>query len=75
VHQGRSHRGFFTTLTGRWEVGRIVSVDPGRQLTGAIGGAFMSYVPAPQQPDVTRLLLKAVVRTTRWAALGLWLAT
>lgn len=52
-------------------MGRIVSVDPGRQLTGTIGGAFMSYVLVPQQPDVTRLLLKLVVRTSRWAALGL----
>ena len=61
----------FTTVAGRREVGRIVSVDPGRQLTGTIGSAFMSYVLVPQQPDVTRLLLKLVVRTSRWAALGL----
>jgi hypothetical protein len=61
----------FTTVAGRREVGRIVSVDPGRQLTGSIGSAFMSYVLVPQQPDVTRLLLKLVVRTSRWAALGL----
>jgi hypothetical protein len=52
-------------------VGRIVSVDPGRQLTGAIGGAYMSYVLVPQQPDVMRLLPKLVARTSRWAALGL----
>ena len=61
----------FTTAAGRWGVGRIVSVDPGGQLTGAIAGAFMSYVLVPQEPDVTRLLLKLVVRTSRWAALGL----
>jgi hypothetical protein len=61
----------FTTAAGRWGVGRIVSVDPGRQLTGTIGGAFMSYVLVPQEPDVTRLLLKLVVRTSRWAAPGL----
>jgi hypothetical protein len=61
----------FTTAAGRWGVGRIVSVDPGRQLTGTIGGAFMSYVLVPQEPDVTRLLLKLVMRTGRWAALGL----
>jgi len=60
----------FTTAAGRG-VGRIVSVDPGRQLTGTIGGAVMSYVLVPQQPDVTRLLFKFVVRTSRWAALGL----
>jgi hypothetical protein len=59
------------TTTGRRELGRIVSVDPGKQLTGTIMGAFMSYVLVPQQHDVTRLLLKVVMRTTRWAALGL----
>ena len=60
----------FTTAGGR-ELGRIVSVDPGRQLTGTIMGAFMSYVLVPQEHDVTRLLLKVVMRTTRWAALAL----
>lgn len=60
----------FTTACGR-ELGRIVSVDPGKQLTATIVGAFMSYVLVPQEHDVTRLLLKAVTRTTRWAALGL----
>jgi hypothetical protein len=60
----------FTTAGGR-ELGRIVSVDPGKQLTGTIMGAFMSYVLVPQEDDVTRLLLKVVMRTTRWAALGL----
>jgi hypothetical protein len=60
----------FTTTAGR-PVGRIVSVDPGRQLTGNIGGVFMSYVLVPLEPDLTRLLLKVVTRTTRWAALGL----
>jgi hypothetical protein len=34
-------------------------------------GAFMSYVLAPQEHDTTRLLLKVVMQTTRWAALGL----
>jgi hypothetical protein len=61
----------FTTAARRWAVGSIVSVDPGRQLTGTIRGAFMSYVLVPQEPDVTRLLLKLVARTSRWAALGL----
>jgi hypothetical protein len=60
----------FTAAGGR-EVGRIVSVDPGRQLTGTIMGAFMSYVLVPQEDDVTRLLLKVLTRTTRWTALGL----
>jgi hypothetical protein len=60
----------FTTVGGR-ELGRIVSVDLGKQLTGTIMGAFMSYVLVPQDHDVTRLLLKVVMRTTRWAALGL----
>ncbi|HTX26472.1 MAG TPA: hypothetical protein VME19_05585 [Streptosporangiaceae bacterium] len=60
----------FTTAGGR-ELGRIVSVDPGTQLTGTVMGAFMSYVLVPQDHDGTRLLLKVVMRTTRWAALGL----
>jgi hypothetical protein len=60
----------FTSVGGR-AVGRIVSVDPGTQLTGTIMGAFMSYVLVPQEQDVTRLLLKVVMRTTRWAAFGL----
>jgi hypothetical protein len=34
-------------------------------------GAFMSYVLVPQEHEMTRLLLKVVMRTTRWAALGL----
>jgi hypothetical protein len=34
-------------------------------------GAFMSYVLVPQEPGVTRLLLKVVMRTTRWTAIGL----
>ena len=59
----------FTTAGGR-ELGRIVSVDPGKQLTGSIMGAFMSYVLVPQEHDTTRLLLKIVMRTTRWAAPG-----
>jgi hypothetical protein len=59
-----------TTAGGR-ELGRIFSVDPGKQLTGTIMGAFMSYVLVPQEHGGTRLLLKVVMRTTRWAALGL----
>jgi hypothetical protein len=60
----------FTAVGGR-AVGRILSVDPGRQLTGTIMGAFMSYVLVPQEPEATRLLLKVVARTARWAAPGL----
>jgi len=60
----------FTTAAGR-KLGRIVAVDPGKQLTGTIMGAFMSYVLVPQEHDTTRLLLKIVMRTARWAALGL----
>ena len=60
----------FTTAGGR-ELGRIVSVDPGKQLTGTIMGAFMSYVLVPQDHGTTRLLLKVVKRTARRAAPGL----
>jgi hypothetical protein len=58
----------FTTAGGR-KLGRIVSVDPGSQLTGTIMGAFVSYVLVPQEHDTSRLLLKVVMQTTRWAAL------
>jgi hypothetical protein len=60
----------FTTAGGR-ELGRIVSVDRGEQLTGTVMGAFMSYVLVPQDDRSTRLLLKVVLRTPRWAAPGL----
>jgi len=49
-------------------LGRIVSVDPGSQLTATIMGAFMSYVLVPHEDSTTRLLLKVVTRTNRWAA-------
>jgi hypothetical protein len=42
----------FTTAGGR-TVGRIVSVDPGKQLTGAIMGAFASYVLVPQEQQLS----------------------
>lgn len=57
----------FTTAGGR-KLGRIVSVDPGSHLTATIMGALMSYVLVPQQDNTTRLLLKVVMRTNRWAA-------
>ncbi len=60
----------FTTAGGR-KLGRIVSVDLEKQLTGRIMGAFMSYVLVPQKHDTTRLLLKVVMQTNRWAAIGL----
>lgn len=60
----------FTAAAGGRELGRIVSVTPGKQLTGAIAGAFMSYVLVPQDHDTTRLLLKLVMRSNRWVALG-----
>ncbi|MET8152663.1 polyketide cyclase [Actinoplanes sp. NPDC049668] len=57
----------FTSSGGR-KLGRIVSLDPGKQLTGTIMGAFMSYVLVPQERNTTRLLLKVVMQTNRWAA-------
>jgi hypothetical protein len=61
----------FTTAGGR-EAGRIVSVDPGRQLTATIMGCYMSYVLIAGDHGSTRLLLKVVSRTYRW--LAPWLA-
>ena len=56
------------TTSGRRELGRIVSVDPGEHLTATIMGAFMSYVLVPRDHHTTRLLLKVRMRTRRWAA-------
>lgn len=61
---------WFTTAGGR-RLGRIVSADPGRQLTGTIMGAYMSYVLVHQGPGRTCLLLKVVSEAPRWAAAGL----
>lgn len=60
----------FTSVGGR-ALGRIVSVETGKQLTGTIMGAWMSYVLVPQRDGSTRLLLKVVLRTTLWKAPGL----
>ena len=60
----------FTMVRGL-PAGRIVSVDPGKQLTGTIMGAYMSYVLVAEDQGVTRLLLKIAMRTNRLAALGL----
>lgn len=60
----------FTAAGGR-QFGRIVSVAPGEQLTGVIMGVFMSYVLVAQDRDTSRLLLKFVMRTSRWVAVGL----
>jgi hypothetical protein len=57
----------FTASGGR-PLGRIVSVEPGEQLTATIMGAFMSYVLVPGERGTTRLLLKVVARAHRWAA-------
>lgn len=58
----------FTTV-GRRELGRIVAVDSGRQVTGTIMGAFMSYLLVPaSRPGTTRLLLKVVMQNQRWLA-------
>lgn len=56
------------TTSGRRELGRIVSVDQGRQLTATILGAFMSYLLVPAEQETTRLLLKVVMATNRLIA-------
>lgn len=57
----------FTAVGGR-PAGRILSVEPGVQLTGAIMGAVMSYVLVPAGEGSTRLLLKLVITRGRVAA-------
>ena len=50
-----------------------MSADPGRQLTGTIMGAYMSYVLVRRGDDggAVRLLLKVVMETSRPRALCL----
>jgi hypothetical protein len=56
----------FTAVGGRQQ-GRIVSVDVGEQLTGAIMGAVISYVLVPDDA-ATRLLMKLVMARGRLIA-------
>lgn len=44
--------------------GRVLAVDPGRELTARIMSAYMSYAVVPQA-EGTRLLLKVAARTHR----------
>lgn len=44
--------------------GRVLAVDPGRELTARIMSAYMSYAVVPQGGS-TRLLLKVAARTHR----------
>lgn len=60
----------FTAVGGR-PAGRILSVEPGVQLTATIMGGIMSYllVPGGEPPDgTTRLLLKVTGAPGRWLA-------
>jgi hypothetical protein len=50
----------FTSALGGRPLGRVLSCEPGTQLTGTIMGAVMSYVIAPTDRRTTRLLLKVV---------------
>lgn len=57
----------FTACAGR-PVGRVVSVEPGRSLTGVIAGCYLSYVVVPESEATSRLLLKLVMDTNRATA-------
>lgn len=65
----------FSRTGGLVDVGRVLSVTPGRQLTAEVMGAVMSYVVVPQG-GATRLLLKVVVERDSWwtslVAVGDW---
>ena len=54
----------FTTARGV-RLGRVLSADPGRQLTGRIAGTVISYLLEPQTEKRTRLLMKIVCRCGR----------
>jgi hypothetical protein len=55
------------TATGGRDQGRVVAAEPGVHLTAKILGAYMSYVLVPDGAG-TRLLLKVVLRGSRWLA-------
>lgn len=57
----------FTRTAGR-PVGEVLAVDPGRELTGRILGALMSYRLVPVDDASTRLLLKVVMGRGRLLA-------
>ena len=59
----------FTRAFGR-DQGRVVAVDPGRELTARIMGAHMSYAVVPHDAG-TRLVLKVVARTRVWVSAAL----
>jgi hypothetical protein len=59
----------FTTAATR-RFGRILAVEPPKQLTGEIIGAAISYVLVPDG-QTTRLLMKIVTAMSRWLAPGL----
>ncbi|MGA8545204.1 MAG: polyketide cyclase [Mycobacterium sp.] len=59
----------FTTAATR-HFGRILAVEPPKQLTGEIMGACISYVLVPDG-QTTRLLMKIVTAMSRWLAPGL----
>lgn len=65
----------FSCVAGRFDVGQVLSAEPGRHLTARIMGALMSYLLVPDGAT-TRLLLKIVVPEPRWygpaLALGDW---
>lgn len=50
----------FTRAAGR-PTGEVLAVDDGRQLTGRVLGALMSYLLVPHGHGSTRLLLKVVM--------------
>jgi len=47
--------------------GRVLAVDPGRELTATIMGAHLSYAVLPHAAG-SRLVLKIVARPPRWLA-------
>ena len=54
----------FTTAATR-RLGRILSAEPPKHLTGRIGGVVISYVLVPEDGE-TRLLMKLVLAVPSW---------
>jgi hypothetical protein len=57
----------FSSIGGRFGVGRVLSAVHDVHLTAEIMGAVMSYFLIPDG-DATRLVLKIVIRSRRWYA-------
>jgi hypothetical protein len=60
----------FSCVARKFNVGRVMSTEPGKHITASVMGALMSYVLLPEG-EGTRLLLKIVLPGRPWYGPGL----